>query len=558
MESKQKSDGPFGDVYSGRIMRAVVDALDIESEELRNRTARRFYAGESVNEYNRAQIFAAFGQALAELGIAPDSVDALPEDADMPTVVGNAVALAGERWDSLMANIQSRGAPIAELGEAGERFLRLAVADLALRLFALSRLTGWKPPERGAPLWIEDNGAGKTLRRRARQARLSRRKLALMLNVSEVSVDNWLDGKNLPDREHVLDLARVLAARGGEDAASYERDLQRELTFARLADMLAPWIGRAAAANLWDALMRFARTLMAFFDDLPLVADGRSHQTELRLLLFGCLDDSARPLLQLLSNLESDESWKNDLIAASFPWEPHFEIVAAQHSASSAAGLSQDYFDVAPEDSDPSYEIARSELLAHAESVQLALSGPDILGALKNALLGGIDVRRSIAHRFPNSAQAHVDLGSYLGMVGKNLGERRFIDEGVTECKIAAGLQPDWDNPAVEVGIILMNVGDYNGALSELEKARETLPSDTPHLRFALGYPLMMLERHDEALDHFEAVIGVRPDYASAYTHAARCAFALGDKRKGAKYAKAARMLGEYGEFTAWRDGKYK
>lgn len=557
MESKQKPAGPFGDVYSGRIMRAVVDALDIDSEELRNRTARRFYAGESVNEYNRSQIFAALGQALAERGIAPDSADALPEGADMATAVGNAVALAGERWDSLMANIQSRGAPIAELGKAGERFLRLAVADLALRLFALSRLTGWKPPERGAPLWIEGNGAGKILRRRARQAGLSRNMLALMMNVSEVSVDNWLDGANLPVREHVSDFARVIAAHSGEDAASCERDLQRELTFARLADMLSPWIGREAAANLWDALIRFARTLMAFFDDLQPAADGRSGQAALRLLLFGCLDASARPLLQLLSNLESDENWKNDLIAASFPWEAHFEIVAAQHSARSAAGLAQDYYDVAPEDSDPAYKIARSELRAYSEIMERAASRMDIKGMM-DALLGGIDVRRSLVRRFPNSAQARVDLGSYLGMVGKNLGERRYIDDGILECRIAAGLRPDWDNPAVEVGIILMNVDDYEGALSELGKARETLPGDTPHLRFALGYPLMMQERYDEALEHFEAVIAARPDYASAYSHAARCAFKLGDKRKGARYAKAARMLGERDEYQAWVDGKYK
>lgn len=556
MEAKRKPAGPFGDVYSGRIMRAVVDALDIGSEELRNRTARRFYAGESVNEYNRDQIFAAFGQALTERGIAPDSVDALPEGADMATAVGNAVGLAGERWDGLMANIQSRGAPIAELGEAGERFLRLAAADLALRLFALSRLTGWQPPERGAPLWVENNGAGKILRRHASQAGLSRRRLALMLNVSEVSVDNWLDGNNLPTREHVSDMARVIAAHNGKDAESFERDLQRELTFARLADMLSPWIGREAVANLWDALIRFARTLLAFFDDLPPPADERSKQAELRLLLFGCLEDSARPLLWLLSNLESDESWKNDLIAASFPWEAHFEIVAAQHSERSAAGLAQDYFDVAPKDSDPSYAIARGELLAHSEIMSLAANRLDVQGML-NALLGGIDVRRSLVRRFPNSAQAHVDLGSYLGMVGKNLRERRFIDEGVFECKIAAGLQPDWDNPAVEVGIILTNVGDYDAALSELEKARETLPSETPHLNFALGYPLMMLDRYGEALERFEAVIVARPDYASAYTHAARCAFKLGDKRKGARYAKAARMLGEYEEFTAWRDGEY-
>lgn len=557
MESQQKPAGPFGEVYSGRIMRAVVDALDIEGEELHNRTARRFYAGKSVSEYSRNEFFAAFGQALIERGIAPDSVDALPEDADMATAVGTAVALAAERWDHLMANIQSRGAPIVELGEAGERFLRLVAADLALRLFALSNLTGWEPPERGVPLWSRENGAGQILRRHARRAGLTRDRLALMMNVSEASVDNWLDGKNLPAREHVSDLARVMAASGGGDAASFERDLRRDLTFARLADMLAPWIGRDAVASLWDALIRFARTLSAFFADSPSTADKRAGQANSRLLLLGCLEESAPPLLWLLSNLESDEGWKKDLTAASFPWEYHFGSVAMEHSERSAAGLAQDYSDVAPEGSDPSYPIARSEMRAHYKSAALALEGLDISGVL-NALLGGIEVRRSLARRFPDSAQVHVELGSYLGMVGKNLGERRFIDEGIRECKIAAGLQPNWDNPAVEVGVILMNVGDYDGALSELEKARETLPRETPHLRFALGYPLMSLGRFAEALEHFEAVIAARPDYASAYSHAARCAFNLGDKRKGASYAKSARMLGEPGEFTAWRDGRYK
>lgn len=557
MESKQNPVGPFGDVYSGRIMRAVVDALDIDSEELRNRTARRFYGGTSISEYSRSQFFEAFGQALIERGIAPDSVDALPEDADMATAIGMAVALAGERWDRLMANIQSRGAPIVSIGKAGERFLRLVVADLALRLFALSNLTGWELPERDVPLWARDNGARQILRRRARRAGLSRDRLALMLSVSEASVDNWLDGKNPPTREHVSDLARVLAAWSGEDAASFERNLRRDLTFARLADMLAPWIGREAVASLWDALIRFARTLSAFFADSPIAAGEYAGQTGSRLLLLGCLAESARPLLWLLSNLESDEDWKNDLIAASFPWEYHFESVAAEHSARLAAGLAQDYSDIAPEDPDPSYPIARSEMRAHLKSAQTSLNNLDISG-VRDMMLGGIEVRRSLTRRFPDSAQVHVDLGSFLGMVGKNLGERRFIDEGILECKIAAGLQPNWDNPAVEVGIILTNVGDYHGALNELAKARETLPSETPHLRFALGYPLMMLERFDEALEHFEAAIKARPDFASTYTHAARCAFELGDKRKGLEYAKSARMLGEAEEYIKWQDGKYK
>jgi len=95
---------------------------------------------------------------------------------------------------------------------------------------------------------------------------------------------------------------------------------------------------------------------------------------------------------------------------------------------------------------------------------------------------GGISDRRLIVKRHPLSPQAHMTLGSYLGMVGKpHLSNREMINEGINECKIAAALCEEWDTPLVEPGIILANVGNYDEALVELENAATKLSTMTPH-----------------------------------------------------------------------------
>ena len=172
-------------------------------------------------------------------------------------------------------------------------------------------------------------------------------------------------------------------------------------------------------------------------------------------------------------------------------------------------------------------------------------------------LQGGIDLRRRLVRPFPQNPRAHTHLGSFLGMVGKNYGKRSLVDEGILECKIAAGFQPDWDNPAVEVGIILVNFGEGEAALRELEQAERNLPAPTSHLRFVKGYVLMTLELYSEPLACLEAVIEERPDYAPAYDLAAHSAFESGDKTKGLRYAKGARMRGMYAEHGAWGNGAY-
>ena len=225
-------------------------------------------------------------------------------------------------------------------------FLRLVAVDLAVRLFALNRLTGFPLPNPELPLWAQENGGGRVLRRYLHQSGLTRPTLAARLGASYTTIDNWLDGKNWPSHDYVTGLAQELAPSGIEpDAKQFERQLRRELAFARLADLLAACTGRDAVAETLTAAMRFARMLSESIG-FPLSREEYAGHVELRLLLFGCLEHSAQVLLWWLAKLEADLDWRRDLLAAAEPWEFHFEHVAVMHSRNSAAGLSQDILDV--------------------------------------------------------------------------------------------------------------------------------------------------------------------------------------------------------------------
>ena len=178
-------------LYSGRVLRAIVKALDIEDEVLDGRTARRFFSGESVNEYNRNQIFDAFGQALITRGLAPETLDDLPEDLPMASVVGMSVMRACGKWDRLMARIQGRSGKITDVSEAGTQFLRLVIVDLALRLFALVRLNLANLPLVEPPTWVLENGIGKVLRQHLCQAGLTRDQLSGTARRPAQSVNRW-------------------------------------------------------------------------------------------------------------------------------------------------------------------------------------------------------------------------------------------------------------------------------------------------------------------------------------------------------------------------------
>ena len=556
--------GPFSGLYSRHILRAVVEALDLgEGHVLTSRTSRRFLRDSNPNGHNRREFFLALGQTLSDMGFVPDIEPHLDLTVPSSRVYSDSIEFAAGRWDAFMSRIQSESAWDVDMVDAGRLFVGLGAADLGLRLFALDWITGLGDRTSETPLWAEENGVGRILRSRLADTGFSREQLAGRLGVSATTVDNWLDGRNWPGREYVDSLALEFADGDPDVAGPLAAELRRQFALAKLCHVLSENVGREHVLSAVDAVFRFARHLSEHVAPKFLSEESRPVAGS-ALLLMGSEFPFSGDLLRFLASGYPDGGWRDVILLAAVPWEAAFSLAmkAEGGSESSAAGLAQDYLDVVDAG-------GRADAVAVRKAIGVALlsqmdafipRGPlPIPEHHPLALLEeGIALRRRLVERFPHSPEAHTQLGSFLGMAAKHTGLRRFIDEGLLECRIASGLCPAWDNPAVERGIILTNFGSHQEALGELEQVARELPGPTPHWRFAMGYVLTELERFSEGLEQLEGVIRVRPDYALTYRYAAHCAFRTEDGVKGRDYAKKARRLGDSTEFDAWQRGEYR
>ena len=556
--------GPFSGLYSREILRAVVEALDLgEGHVLTSRTSRRFLRDSNPNGHSRREFFLALGQTLQDMGFVHDLEPHLPLQVPSAQVYAESMEFAAERWDAFMSRVQSEGSWDVDIVSAGRLFVGLAAVDLSLRHFALNWIAGFDTDLPDTPLWAEENGIGRILRKRAADAGLTRDQLAARVKVTPTTVDNWLDGRNWPGREYVDSLAREFAEGDLDLAGPLAAELRRQFALAKLCHLLSEKVGGDQVISAVDAVSRFARDLSKHVG--PRFVPGKERPAvALALLLAGSEFALSPDLLRFLAAGYQDGGWRDVILVAAVPWELAFGLAMKTEggSKSSAAGLAQDYLDVVDES-------GRADALSVNEVIMRDLGqlmdalvprGPlpipehDPLSALEE----GIARRRRLAERFPDSPEAHFQLGSFLGMVGKNTGLRRFVDEGLFECRIASGLCPVWDNPGVERGIMLTNFGAHEEALLELKQVGRDLPAPTPHWRFAMGYVLTELERFSEALEHLEEVVRVRSDYALAHRYAAQCAFLVGNGVKGRDYAKTARRLGDSTVYDAWECGEYR
>ena len=556
--------GPFSGLYSRQILRAVVEALDLEEGHvLTGRTARRFLRNSDPNSHNRREFFLALGQTLQDMGFVPDLEPHMSLAVPSVQVYADAIEFAARQWDSFMSRIQSEGSWDVDAEDAGHLFVNLAAVDLGLRLFALNRMAGMDTDRSDIPLWAEENGVGKVLRSRLRDTGLNRGQFAGRVGVSPTTMDNWLDGRNWPGREYVAVLAREFAG-GDPDRTGYvAAELRRDFALARLCHAAQETVGQEHVISVVGAISGLARDLREhvvhrFLSDKELLAVAPA------LLVAGSEFPLSPAMLRFLAGGYPDGMWRDVILAAAAPWELAFGLAMKTEggSRSAAAGLAQDYLDVVDE-SDRADAVAVREVIDRALVPQLDAAIPrsplpipevDPLSLWQE----GIAVRRQLVRRFPDNPETHQHLGSFLGMVGKRTRIRKFVDEGLLECRRASGLCPRWDTPAVERGIILTNFGAHEEALRELEQVAGELPEPTPHWRFVMGYVLTELERFSEGLVQLEEVLRVRPDYALAYRYAAHCAFRSGDGVKGRDYAKKARRLGDRTEFDAWQRGEYR
>lgn len=549
--------------YSGQIIGAIVDALDIKDEILTDKTAKRYYSGITISEYSLRQIYVTLGQRLIDLGIIPIPPLFEQNDVSMANITTASLARVAKKWDTLCARIQSRSGSIRDHRQAIEGYCRLLVIDLALRVVAWLRLAKQPSSEPKIPQWAEENGAGKMLRALLSQADISRDQFVAWAEVSHISIDNWFDGKIRPTPGHIKIMAYAFSKLiPNTNKHILQVQFQRQFTLAYLADILAKNIGREAVLELATALHRFIWLISEDIETMKRPPIEEVAGSEFEMLRHGSDEPYSHTLLRNLALVEKDFTWRKEILASTTGWDLRFEEIVGHSSLPGAsAGLAQELPEEARKEAirdgteDDLNKLREASLLQDKDYARIA-SGD--LRMLIEQLNGGINDRRMIVRRHPLSPQAHSELGSFLGMVGKHLRNRDMIKEGIDECKIAATLCKDWDTPLVEPGIILINVGRYDEALVELEAAAKRLPAITSHLAMNRGYALMQTKKYGQALTDFEFVIRIKPNYAFALDFAAHCAFMIEDQEKGMKYAKEARKYGEPRTYIDWRKGIYK
>jgi len=128
---------------------------------------------------------------------------------------------------------------------------------------------------------------------------------------------------------------------------------------------------------------------------------------------------------------------------------------------------------------------------------------------------------------------------------------------GTIELEIAAQMQPSWDRPHAEVGIVLCNLERYSDAVTRLEAgmARMTAPSWWLTLILARAHELG--GNATEAIKHYEQVMVLKPDQGEVFDRLAHLYFNAGDKQAGADRCKRANAVGFSAVFQAWRGGYY-
>ena len=535
--------------YSGQIIGAVMRAFDIEIESPDPRTVRRYLSGQPVSENSETEFFLSLGEVLVKRGIVPVP-DVFKEcDVSMPVIAGCAIARAAVKWDRLIAEIRSRGGRDLDVRVVVTGFLRLVVIDLAVRVFALLRLCKTPLATLESPSWARENGGGLMLRELLADSPLTRKDLAEKMGVSDTSIDNWFDGKVKPTLHNQHELGEHLAeAFPNRTRESLIQKIQLRFALTEICDLLSAQIGRETVLELATALHRFVELMEEDAKRMARPPIEEVFRAEFDFFRLGVDASEAPTLLRNISLDVDSPEWNSYLWAATIDWQVAFETIAAQAArGSGSAGLAMDIYD------SPSLSVEQAEIETNAFQDMSKTFRPDIgtlsgtfysIESLFRFLELNILWRRQVVERYPLSSNAHQNLGSFLGMVAKHFGNAEYLEEGIAECKIAAAILPGWDVPLVEPAIMLGNIGLYERALAELDSAEALLPELTPHFNYCSGYVLMNLGRFQEALERFESVLAVSPDYALALEDAARCAFALDDKVKARRYAKLAKRAG--------------
>ncbi len=111
---------------------------------------------------------------------------------------------------------------------------------------------------------------------------------------------------------------------------------------------------------------------------------------------------------------------------------------------------------------------------------------------------------------FCPTAEAHTFLGWAYSFQGK-------IDAAIRECEIAIQIDPDFGNPYNDIGVYLMEKGEYDEAIPWLTKAMEATryePRHYPHIN--LGRVYAKMGKIDAAIAEIRKALNLESNHQGA------------------------------------------
>ena len=518
---------------SGQILGVLAKSMGLNDPRLRSKNAQRYFSGRmeyQVKESSRSEIIQAISDSLVELGF---GVPPQTGQVTSASVLSSILDWHAVHWDRMRTFLLPRMSPVypSHLAAVWHAYLRLAGIDLALRVAAHLHLTEASQTALDFLDWISVSRRRAYLNEKRKNAKISLMSLAESVGVHENAVEAWLYRGARPSDENLAKIGRALASNGDPyECEILVRDLRRLYWIGEVAEILGKYVGSEAVEDIAVRLRRYVSRTGLDLDDES-VAKPRPSDLE-ELATVGAYAPLAQPLLAALAKSESDEEWKDDLMAAGSDWVSRVLGVNLQVHRAEVDALIRETDGRILEN----WDVRDPRAYEHYQrSMELQMQGK-----MDEAMT---EVAKAI-ELDPLDPANHFTLGSYKGHVGVRNGDESLVKEGLEACWIAVSLDPNWIVPWTELGWILIEIGRERKALEHLRAVNpERGPLDS-HYYAALGVALRELGDFTASLTAFESSLRLNPNDTAVAVAAAGAAALADDKLKFNRHRKVARHLG--------------
>ena len=520
---------------SGQIIGAVVAKLDIKHPLLRNKTARRYFSGNTehlVKDSTREKIIGAIAEVLTESGLI-NSPKVGEDDYLLAPALASMLQWHADNWDLQRSFLRRRMTKVlpSKLPKVWEAFVRLAVIDLSLRVAAHLHLSGSSPAVLNLLNWASRKGRGDFLNVKRQNASLSLEELAEAVGVYDNTVDAWMYHGARPSNDNLAKLACTLADKiEGSNPSDIALELRSLYWVSDVAALLAEHIGAEEADDAIVRLHRYSEATYRLIEDRFPADDRVASLTVLAELGVGAR--LAEPLLRALIDEEPDEDWREDLRSTGIGWVRR--VLSANLNALLAEVddlLGKTEWHILED-----WDVNNAEAFAHyRRSLELEMQGklPEALAELETA-----------ARLDPLEPVSHFALGSVKTGLGIGRDDKALVQQGLEALWLAVALNPQWILPWTEIGSTLLHTERPAEAVDHLLDLKPECGPRDSHYYSTLGAAFWRVDRLHEALEAFEAALELDPEETANLLAASELAMLTGDTDKQRRYLRRARHFG--------------